>query len=101
MRTIIKTAALSLALALGNGAVVHAGDKPPHSKAGKTNVDMKKVEEHLRQHQQYPATKAELIAACNNLMDFEAGEKKWFAAALPEGTYKSADEVMKALKAAR
>jgi hypothetical protein len=30
-------------------------------------------------------------------MEFSASEKKWFAAHLPEGTYGSADEVLKAV----
>jgi hypothetical protein len=100
MTHLIKTVALSLALVLGTGAVAHA-DKPVAARTSKLKVDWKRVETHLREHQQYPATKAQLVAACNNLMDFEDGEKKWFAATLPEGTYQSADEVMKALKAAR
>jgi hypothetical protein len=99
MRTIIKTAALSLSLVLGTGAVARA-DKPVSAKASRA-VDMKKVEQHLREHQQYPATRAQLIASCNNLVDFEPAEKKWFAAAIPEGTYRSADEVLKALDKAR
>ncbi|HET6282908.1 MAG TPA: hypothetical protein VFH73_18245 [Polyangia bacterium] len=98
MRTIIKTLVLSLSLALATAAVAHA-EKPAASKASNVKVDWKRVEQHLREHQQYPATKAELVASCNNLVDFQADEKKWFAGALPERTYQSADEVMKALKA--
>jgi hypothetical protein len=100
MRNVIKTLALSMSLVVGTAVVAHA-EKPAAAKASKVKVDWKRVEQHLREHQQYPATKAELVAACNNLMDFEDAEKKWFAAALPDGTYKSADEVMKALKASK
>ncbi len=53
---------------------------------------------HLKEHQSYPATKAELVAECNNLSDFSSADKDWFAANLPEGTYNSADEVIKALQ---
>ena len=60
--------------------------------------DMKQVESHLKQHQTYPATRAELLAACNGLTEFNDGEKAWFAAHLPEGTYKSAGAVLKALR---
>jgi hypothetical protein len=98
MRSIVKGLVLSFALTLGHGVVAHA-EKPTAAKASK--ISWKRFEEHLREHQQYPATKAELIAACNNLMDFQDNEKKWFASAVPEGTYKSADDVIKALKAAR
>jgi len=52
---------------------------------------------HLREHQTYPATKADLIAACNNLSDFSDEDKKEFESSLPEGTYNSADEVIAAL----
>jgi hypothetical protein len=100
MRHFINTVALSLSLVLATGAAARA-DKPVPARAGKVKIDLKKVEQHLRQHQQYPATRAELIASCNNLIDFEDGEKKWFAASLPDGTYQSADEVMKALQKAR
>ena len=52
---------------------------------------------HLREHQTYPAKKADLIAACNNLSDFSAADKEWFSTNLPEGTYNSAEDVIKAL----
>jgi hypothetical protein len=100
MRNVIKTLVLSMSLVAGTAVVAHA-DKPAATRASKMKVDWKRVEQHLREHQQYPATKAELVASCNNLMDFEDAEKKWFASSLPEGTYKSADEVMKVLKGAK
>ena len=56
-----------------------------------------KMKEHLRKHQTYPATRAQLIKACNNLADFTSVQKKWFAKALPARTYKSASDVVKAL----
>lgn len=52
---------------------------------------------HLREHQKYPATKSELVAACNSLSDFSTADKAEFKRSLPEGTYNSADEVMEAL----
>ena len=52
---------------------------------------------HLRDHQTYPATKADLVAACNSLSDFSEEDKKEFESSLPEGTYNSAEEVMEAL----
>lgn len=54
--------------------------------------------EHLRGHQKYPATKAELVAECNNLSDFTESDKKWFSSNLPDKTFSSADDVIKALK---
>ena len=52
---------------------------------------------HLKTHQGYPANKADLVAECDNLSDFSQEDKKEFAEKLPEGTYNSAEEVVKAL----
>lgn len=53
---------------------------------------------HLREHHtKWPATKAELVAECNNLSDFSAADKAEFSSGLPEGTYNSAGDVIKAL----
>jgi hypothetical protein len=57
----------------------------------------KEAKDHLMNHQSYPATKAELVAACNDLSDFSAEDKKEFEQKLPDRTYNSADEVMSAL----
>lgn len=53
--------------------------------------------DHLKTHQQYPATKAQLVAECDSLSDFSEDDKKEFMEKLPEGTYQSADEVIQAL----
>lgn len=58
---------------------------------------MKNAKMHLQQHIAYPATKQELVAACNKMEDFSMEDKKWFEEHLPEGKYKSAEEVMSAL----
>ena len=55
------------------------------------------VTDHLRSHQKYPATKAELVAECDNLSDFSEEDKSEFRSKLPEGTYNSADDVVQAL----
>lgn len=52
---------------------------------------------HLREHQTYPATKADLVAACNSLSDFSEADKTEFADKLPDRTYSSADDVVAAL----
>ncbi len=62
--------------------------------------NVKGAVDHLKNHQKYPATKTELLAECDNLSDFSEEDKKWFMTTLPdepEGGYKSAEEVMKAL----
>jgi len=53
--------------------------------------------DHLKTHQSYPATKANLVTECDNLSDFSEEDKNEFTEKLPEGTYNSADEVIKAL----
>lgn len=53
--------------------------------------------DHLKTHQTYPATKADLVATCNGLSDFSEEDKKEFSEKLPEGNYNSAEEVTKAL----
>ena len=65
--------------------------------AAPAGVDMKKISSHLRDHQAYPASKAELLASCFDLQDFTAEEKKWFIATLPNGKYASAAQVVAAL----
>ena len=85
---------ITLAVALAVSVPSFAADKPV---AVATAIDMKNVEKHLRDHQKYPASKAELIAGCKELVDFSAGDKKWFARVLPDGTYASADAVLSAI----
>lgn len=60
--------------------------------------DTKGVIKHLREHQEYPATREEMVAECDGLSDFSDEDKEWFTDNLPDGTYNSADEVIKVLK---
>jgi len=53
--------------------------------------------DHLKTHQEYPASKADLVAACNNLSDFSEADKADFASKLSDQTYNSAEEVITAL----
>jgi len=59
--------------------------------------DVDGAKKHLMEHQKYPATKEELVAECDNLSDFSEEDKKWFMDKLPDGTYDSAEDVVKAL----
>jgi hypothetical protein len=59
--------------------------------------DVQNAMMHLREHQEYPATKQQLVEACNSLSDFSDEDKKWFEENLPDSTYDSADEVVQAL----
>jgi hypothetical protein len=62
-----------------------------------TKPDDAKLTTHLKDHVKYPASRAELLAACAETPEFTGGEKQWIADHLPEGTYGSADDVLKAL----
>ena len=53
--------------------------------------------DHIKSHTNYPASKQDLVQACNNMSDFSEEDKEWFASNLPEGQYSSSDDVMKAL----
>ena len=59
-----------------------------------TAPDSGRVQAHLSKHIQYPASRAEVLAACASTPEFSAAEKAWFAERLPEGNYRSADEVI-------
>lgn len=59
--------------------------------------DIKNAIDHLRSHQEYPATREDLVKACKNMSDFSDEDKKWFMEHLPEGKYNSADDVIRTL----
>ena len=96
--SLIKSLTLALSLSLAPCAYTATACAAESATPALVKPDMKQVEAHLKQHQTYPATRAELLASCKNLMEFNDGEKAWFAAHLPEGTYKSSAEVIKALR---
>ncbi len=58
----------------------------------------KETMEHLEMHMSYPASKKQIVAACNRMEHVPKEEREWFAKNLPDRTYKSAAEVKKALK---
>lgn len=58
---------------------------------------MKTSLEHLKHHVEYPANRAELVAACNNMSDLPTEDRSWFDTAIPEGKYKNPEDVLKAL----
>lgn len=53
---------------------------------------------HMKEHVTYPATKADIVSACNNMEHLTAEEKN-MSNMLPEKTYNNVDEVMDAFKA--
>lgn len=54
---------------------------------------------HLKSHVPYPASREQVVAACNNNMHADRDDAEWMARALPRGTYKNANEVLTALLA--
>lgn len=65
--------------------------------ASAARPDSAKSAKHFRDHVKYPASRAEILAACADTPEFSGGEKKWLADNLPEKSYASADEVIGAL----
>ena len=55
------------------------------------------IREHAGQHVEFPATREQLVTACDGVSEVPPDEREWFMANLPEGTYNSSDEVLKAL----
>ncbi|EKD84656.1 MAG: hypothetical protein ACD_38C00179G0003 [uncultured bacterium] len=56
----------------------------------------KKAEEavkHIDEHVMYPASKGDILAACNEMTEVPEEEKKWVSDRLPDKTYQSPQEV--------
>jgi hypothetical protein len=99
-----------IALALVNGCATQSGASPAGSSPQASGVcgvstspcatkpDVGKARDHLVKHVSYPASRAEILAACAQTPEFTAAEKQWFADNLPEGKYANADDVGRALK---
>jgi hypothetical protein len=75
-----------------------AADAPKADQSASATPDQAKAIKHMREHVKYPATRDAILAACADTPEFSAAEKSWFAKNLPPGEYKSADDVIKALK---
>ncbi len=52
---------------------------------------------HLKTHVKYPANKAEIVAACKGAHPGRGEDEAWVEKVLPEGDYKTPDEVLSAL----
>lgn len=52
---------------------------------------------HLKNHVDYPASRSEVVAACNNMSDLVEEDREWFSKNLPEGRYSKAEDVLTAL----
>lgn len=96
-------AGLSLAViaaSSGGCSSTPATESPPKAAASapEAQPDAEKVRSHLKEHVKYPATRAEVLAACADTPEFTPAEKAWFSDRLPEGSYASADDVLRSLK---
>jgi len=58
----------------------------------------KEVVEHIQKHIVYPASKTQIIEACNKMMDVSQEDKEWFEKNLPEWSYRNADEIIRAVQ---
>ena len=85
----------------GAGGTVAQTEKKPAKAAQHAKKhawkNEKQVREHLAKHIKFPATKADLLKACNDYSDSSPEDKKWVMENLPEGSYASPDDVLKAL----
>lgn len=53
--------------------------------------------DHLKNHVEYPASRDEVVAACNNMSDVPADDRDWFSDNLPAGTYENPAQVLTAI----
>lgn len=60
-------------------------------------MDKKTLKDHLEMHQDFPATKAEMMKTCEEMSDVSKEEKEWFEKTLEDKTYTSANDVYMAL----
>ena len=91
---------LSVSLTASLATPARAGkkvDKPAADGKPPKGFNARTTEKHLRDHQRYPATRAEILAECDNLSDFTDQDRRWFAEKLPEATYHSPDEVLEVI----
>ena len=53
--------------------------------------------EHIKNHITYPASKQQVVAACNNMSDVPSGDKAWVSKILPDQTFRAPEDVVTAL----
>ncbi|HEX2676118.1 MAG TPA: hypothetical protein VHM19_05745, partial [Polyangiales bacterium] len=81
------------------GAMPATGTTGDTAEVAAVQPSMDKLKAHAADHITYPATREQVLAACAQTPEFSAGEKRWISEHLPNGTYNSSDDVMKALNA--
>ncbi len=58
---------------------------------------LKAAFEHLKKDIVYPATKDDILMACNNFEEIPASERDWFYRTLPDQEFSSAEDVVNSL----
>lgn len=53
--------------------------------------------EHLKHHVEYPASRDEVVAACNDMSDIPSDDRDWFMKSLPAGDYNGPEDVLTAI----
>jgi uncharacterized protein YfaP (DUF2135 family) len=99
MKRVLSAFAVCMALCAAPALAAEADTAKPKKEAATKSgwSDPDGVKEHVAKHVKYPATKGDLVKACNSMADVPDTDKQKFAKKLPDKTYKSADEVMAAL----
>ncbi len=62
-----------------------------------SRTDVKEVLSHIENDIMYPASKDELVSACDEMSDVPPDERRWFMESLPSGIYENAGEVKQML----
>lgn len=52
---------------------------------------------HIKNHVNYPATRDQIVQACNNMSDVPSKDKDWVSKNLPNQTFGGPEDVMNAL----
>jgi hypothetical protein len=52
---------------------------------------------HIKNHIKYPASKQQVVAACNNMSDVPSDDKDWVSQSLPDQTFRGPEDVVNAL----
>jgi len=52
---------------------------------------------HIKNHVTYPASKQQVVAACNNMSDVPSEDKTFVSSSLPDQTFNKPEDVVNAL----
>jgi hypothetical protein len=52
---------------------------------------------HIKNHITYPASKQQVVAACNNMSDVPSEDRTWVSKSLPDQTFRAPEDVVTAL----